>query len=159
MLEAAYHKNTEEFFISIEGGQAVREAVAQIFRRYCEQAMQFANPSLGWQPVTGLDQQQAVARLGYDSVQLLYQAPYTNRVGTLRIRQFNGGLAAPGRREMNAIEIQELGSTNLSPTRTPTLGVCWHKAGTKDPMTVDQVADLAVHELVSLAQRLERERH
>lgn len=154
MQEEEYRQQTTAYFMTPEGAQAVLQSAEEMFALFCEKAKGFRNQTLQWQPECGFDRTMAVARLGYGSVQLLYRAPYSNRVGRLRIRLFNGGLPIPGRNEVPLAEVSDIGNIEFDATRTPSLGICWVSSDGSDPMSAEQVAEFAVGELIALVTRL-----
>lgn len=150
--EAAYEEETEEYFRTIDGLNAVRACVRAAFQALCTHAQTFTNQQLGWAPQSGTDNTQAVARLGGMTVQLLYQQMYANRTVPLRLRRFDGILALPNTSEYSFHPPRELGSIKYTAARTPMLGVCF---ATSDGrlLTGEQVGEEAAAALVELATR------
>ena len=156
--DEAYRIESERYFNTPEAISSADAAAQEAMRIYCESALELRNDTLGWAPQSGFDATMGVARLGHASVQILWRRQYVNSLkgSILRIRTFEGGLAIPGRQEMNGIGLSERGGEGYELIRTRGLELRWMLVGGADaPLTSEELGHRATLMLAECAQSLQ----
>ena len=150
-----FRVESERYFNTPDGIAEADASAREAMRTFCESALELRNVTAGWIPQSGCDDYMAVARMGHASVQILWRRQFINSLkgSVLRIRCFEGGLAIPGRQEVNYIELNERGGEAFEPVRTRGLELRWKPAGgAGSPLSSEELGHRATLKLAECAE-------